>query len=186
MINLMPDEVKLQLRAARNNVLLMRYITVIFFAALFLGTILIGSYYLLEQTRISAQKLIDANDTKAEVYSTTKAQVDALGTSLSGTKAILDQEIPYSTVLMRIAQQMPPGTVLEKLDIDAASFTGTPLTLKIYAKTTNDTVTLRDAFQSSPYFNDVNFQAVSDGSAGIAGYPITATLTLTLNRTITQ
>ncbi|MFZ3010123.1 MAG: hypothetical protein WA030_03860, partial [Candidatus Microsaccharimonas sp.] len=76
----MPDDIKVQLRAARNNVLLMRYITVIFFAALFLGTILVGAYYLLEQTRISAQKLIDANDTKAEVYSSTKAQVDALST----------------------------------------------------------------------------------------------------------
>lgn len=186
MINLMPDDVKVQLRAARNNVLLLRYITVIFFAALFLGTILVGAYYLLEQTRISAQKLIDANDTKAEVYSSTKAQVDALSSSLSGTKAILDQEVPYSTVLMRIGEQMPPGTVLEKIDLDTSSFNGTPLTLKIYAKTTNDTVTLRDNFQNSPYFTGVNFEAISDGSAGINGYPVSATLTLTLNRTIAQ
>jgi Tfp pilus assembly protein PilN len=186
MINLMPDEAKKELRAARVNVLLVRYMGVIFLAFLFLVFILFGSYVLLNQTRDSSQKLIDANDTKAEVYQSTKSQVEALSSQLSEAKGILDQEILYSNVLVNFASQMPAGTIIDKLSLSTDSFNGTPLTLKVYAKTTNDAVTLRDRFQSSSFFKDVSFQAISESSAGIEGYPISATMTLTLDRNITQ
>jgi Tfp pilus assembly protein PilN len=186
MINLMPDEIKKELRAARVNVLLVRYMGVIFLAFLFLVFILFGSYVLLNQTRDSSQKLIDANDTKAEVYQSTKTQVEALSNQLTEAKGILDQEVLYSNVLVNFAQQMPGGTIIDKLSLTPDSFNGTPLTLKVYAKTTNDAVALRDRFQSSSFFKDVSFQTISDGSAGIDGYPITATLTLTLDRNISR
>jgi hypothetical protein len=182
----MPDDAKKELRAARTNVLLLRYMGVIFFACVFLLFILFGSYVLLGQTQASAQKLINANDTKAEVYQSTKTQVNALSNQLAEAKSILDQEILYSNVLINFAQQMPTGTVIDKLSLNASSFSGTPLTLKVYAKTTNDAVALRDKFQSSQYFTNVNFQTISDSSGGIDGYPISATLTLTLDRKISR
>jgi len=186
MINLMPDDAKKELRAARVNVLLIRYMGIIFLASLFLVFILFGSSFLLNQTRQSSQKLIDANDTKAEVYQSTKTQVTALSNQLSEAKSILDQEILYSNVLINLAQQMPEGTIIDKLSLNSASFSGTPLTLKVYAKTTNGAVALRDKFQNSAFFTNVNFQTISDSASGIDGYPVSATLTLTLNRTIAR
>lgn len=186
MINLMPDDYKKQLRAARSNVLLLRYMGVLVFAALFLGLILYGSYVLLTVTRDGAQELINVNDTKAEVYSSTKAQIDSLSISLADAKTILDQEIPFSNVLINIGQLMPTGTVLDKMTLSPASFGSTPLTIQVYAKTTGDAVALRDRFQSSPLFSNVNFQSISDTAGGITGYPVTATMTLTLNRVAAQ
>lgn len=186
MINLMPDDIKRELRAARTNVLLVRYMIVISFAALFLLFVLAGSLYLLNQTKLSSQQFIDANDTKAEVFSSTKAQVEALSASLSEARGILDQEILYSNVLINFAQQMPSGAVIDKLTLDGSSFSGTPLTMTVYARTTNDALAVQDRFKSSSYFSDVTFQTVSDSSGGIDGYPVSATLTLTLNRSITQ
>jgi len=186
MINLMPDTNKQEIRAARTNVILIRYIFVILIAFGFLVALLAGSYVVLTQTKASAQQLIDANDTKAEVYSSTKAQVDALSASLSETKTILDQETLYSNVLMNIGQQMPEGTVIEKIDLDAASFTGTPVSLKAYAKTNEAAVTLRERFQNSPLFSNVNFESVSDSADGVTGYPISVSLTLTLNKVAAQ
>jgi hypothetical protein len=186
MINLMPDEDKKELRAARVNVLLVRYMLVIFMAFAFLVLILFGAYFLLSQTKASSQQLIDANDTKAEVYSSTKTQISELSAQLAEAKGILDAEILYSKVLANFGQQMVPGTIIDKITLDSSSFSGTPLTLKVYAKTTGDTVALRERFQQSSFFTDVSFQTVSDSSGGIPGYPISATMTLTLDRNISQ
>jgi Tfp pilus assembly protein PilN len=185
MINLMPPDVKKELRAARMNVALLHYITVIFISTVFLALVLWGAFILLGQIQDSSKRLIEANDTKAEVYSQTKQQVDSLSAGLAEAKGILDQEILYSNVLVNIAQQMPAGTIIDKITLDETSFRGTPLTLKVYAKTSGDAVALRDRFQSSAFFSDVNFQSVSDAS-GVNGYPVSATLTVTLDRSISQ
>ncbi len=186
MINLMPDDMKKEIRAARTNVLLIRYLNVLFFSALFLGLITWGSFFLLSQIEGSAKQQIAANDTQAAVYSQTKQQVDSLSAGLGEAKTILDQEILYSDVLVKIAQQMPANTVIDKLSLSSGSFSGTPFTIKVYAKTGADAVSLRERFQSSPFFSGVSFESVSDTSGGIEGYPVSVTLTLTLNRTITQ
>jgi len=77
---------------------------------------------------------------------------------------------------------MPEGTVIDKMSLNAASFTGTPVSLKIYTKTNEATVALRQKFQSTPLFSNVNFESVSGSSSGIAGYPVSISLTLTLNK----
>ena len=186
MINLMPEDTKKEIRAARVNVLLNRYIILILSAGVFLAIVIGGSYYILNQTRANAELLIKTNDTKADVYSSTKAQVAELSSSLSETKGILDQEVSYSNVLTRIANLMPAGTIIDTIELDSSSFGSTPLNLKVYAKTTNEAIALRDKFQSSPYFTNVNFETISDNNAGVTGYPVGATMTLTLNRTIAQ
>lgn len=181
MINLMPDDAKKEIRSARLNVILGRYIIVILFAFGFLMLLLAGSYVVLTQSKASAQRLVDTNGTKADVYSSTKAQVQALSASLSQTKTILDQEVLYSNVLINIGQQMPAGTVLSNITLNSASFAGTAVNLKAYAKTTADAVALRQKFQSSPIFTNVNFDSVS-GSTGIDGYPVGVSITLTITR----
>jgi hypothetical protein len=186
MINLMPDNAKQQLRAARTNVLLVRYIVIIFFASLFLLMTLGGSYYLLNQTKQSAQQLIDANDSKSDVYDSTKTQVGQLTSSLSETKSLLDEEIRYSNVLVNLAQLMPPNTVFGTLTIDETVFTGTPVELTVYAKSTSDALALQSQFQGSPHFSTVNFQAISETGNGIDGYPVSAVMTVTLNRSISE
>jgi len=186
MINLMPDDAKIQLRAARTNVALLRYMFVIALAVGFLVLILFGSIFLLNLSKASSQQLIDTNNVKAEVFNSTKSQVDGLSASLSEAKGILDQEVLYSNVLTNFASQMPAGTVINKLTLNASSFGGTPMTIQVYAKTTNDAVALRDKFQSSPFFTKVNFQTISDSGAGITGYPVSATMTLSLTKAAAQ
>ena len=178
----MPDNDKVEIRAARVNIVLARYIFVILIAFAFLVLLLAGSYLVLTQTKNSAQQLIDGNATKAAVFSSTKAQIETLSSSLSETKTILDQEVLYSNILTHIGQQMPEGTILDKITLDAASFTGTPITLKVYAKTNEATVALRQKFQSTPLFSNVNFESVSGAASGVTGYPVSVSLTLTLNK----
>lgn len=186
MINLLPDDYRKELRAARSNVILLRYIGVLGLAGLFLAFTIFGSIFLLNQTKISAEILISSNDTKADVYDSTKNQIDSLSGSLGEAKNILDQETPYSKILVNLAQLMPANTVIGKIALDASTINSTPVTITVYAKTTNDTVALKDRFQSSPLFSDVNFETISDSNSGVSAYPVSATMTLKINRAATQ
>ena len=181
MINLMPDNTMKEIRSARTNVILTRYIIVILLAFAFLSLLLAGSYVVLTQTKMSAEQQIAGSDTKAEVYSSTKAQVDTLSAQLAETKTLLDEEVLYSHVLMNIGQQMPEGTVLSGIKLDTASFSGTPITLKAYAKNTDAAVLLREKFQTAPIFSRVNFETVSD-TDGIPGYPVSVSMSLTITK----
>lgn len=186
MINLMPDAAKRQLRAARANVLLLRYLLVILVAAGFIAFAIAGSYYLLTQTKTSSEQLIEASDTKAAVYSETQTAVSELSSQLSEARSILNNEIPYSKVLINIGQLLPEGTVLRELSLENASFGGSPVSMTIYATSTNAAVAARERFQNSSFFSNVSFQTISEGDSAVNGYPVAAEITLTINRTIAQ
>ena len=181
MINLLPDNTKVQLRAARVNVILLRYIIVIVIAFAFVAMVLAGSYVLLTQTKTSAEQLIAANDTKAQAFSQTQAEISQLSGTLSGAKSILDQQIIYSDFLRTLGQTMPAGTVMESLTLNDAAFNGTPVVVKVYATSSDAAVGLREQFQANPAFSSVNIESISE-TGGIDGYPVSASLTLTINR----
>lgn len=181
MINLLPDEAKKQLRAARTNVVLTRYTFIILIAGAFLAMVMAGSYVLLTQTRDSAQELITANDTKAEVFSETQQQVATLTADLGEARTILDQQISYSSVLRSLGQNMPEGTVIDEIELTQASFGGTPVNLTLYATSSEATVAVGERLQASGVFSNVNIESVSEQN-GIAGYPVSATITMTINR----
>lgn len=182
MINLLPSAKKSEIRAARTNVILIRYIAIIVLASAFIFSAMYVTHTVLAMTKTSSEEVIASNDLKASVYSATKTQVDTLSSSLTQAKTLLDQEVLYSKVLVDIGQLMPPGTVFDKLALDSSSFSGTPTTTKIYAKTSADVVTLRENFARSPIFTGVNIQTVVETGSTMDGYPVSADITFTLNK----
>ncbi len=185
MINLIPLEEKRQIQAARANSVLVRYTFVLLIAGAFLGLVLAGSYFLLTLTKTSSEALIEANDSKASAYSTTQNQITALTGNLTEARTILNQQLSYSKALSNIGTSLPPGVVLEEVSLTPQSFETTPTTLKVFAKDNQATVTLQSTLASSPYFSNVNLDSVSE-TGGIDGYPVSASLTVTLNRIIAQ
>lgn len=181
MINLLPDDRKDDIKAARANVVLLRYMTIIAFAFAFIGGAVYISYSLLQSTMASAEELVASNDIKADVYSETRQEVEELSSKLNDSKAILDQEIRYSQVLIKLGQLTPAGVILGDLTLDAASFSGTPVELQAYAKSNSEASQLQSQLQSSPLFSSVNLKS-TEGDKGIDGYPVLVTLTVTLNK----
>lgn len=181
MINLLADERKDQIRAARVNVILSRYIAIIIMAVLFLVAVLYVSYTVLQKTKSSSDAIIQSNDLKANVYSGTKAQLDTLSSKLSQTKSILNQEVSYSHVLTTLGQLMPAGTILDSLELSDGTFNGTPVEIKAYAKTEADAQAIQSHFQSSPLFSAVTLKG-TDPANGTDGYPISVTLSVIFNR----
>jgi Tfp pilus assembly protein PilN len=181
MINLLSTDQKAELRAARVNVFLLRYLGLIILALLFILGALYVSYTVLQETETTAKERIEANDVQSAAYSDTKQRVDALAAKLDGARATLNQSKSYAKVLTTVGQLMPTGTVLGELNLDQAVFAGTPTEIVAYAKTDEEAVAIQQKLQQSPLFTSVSPKGTSS-TEGIAEYPIKVTLTVAFNQ----
>ncbi len=182
MINLLPDDAKVEIRAARTNVILVKYIAILGLGLIFLCSVFLAAYFVLLSTKANAQATIDENASKSTAYNSVKIAASNLTTSLASAKSILNREVVYTRVLTSIAQAMPPGVVLDTLNLSPTTL-GVPMTLQAFAKTTEAALALKTSFQKSPLFSNVTLISITDGPQGQAGaYPKTISLSLTINR----
>lgn len=181
MINLLADNLKSEIKAARVNVITLRYIWLMLLAATFIGVVFWVTYSSLSQTEANAEKIISSNDIKASVYSDTRQQVQALSSQLSETRTVLDQEFRFSKLLVDIGQILPSGTILDSLPLDTTKSQTSPTQLKVFAKTAADAVTLQEKLKSSSLFSSLSIQSTSE-SGGISGYPVVITMTVSFNK----
>lgn len=182
MINLLPDEAKAEIHAARTNVTLVKYIIILGLGVLFLCFISVAVYFVLIGTKAGAETLINDNASKSTAFVAVKDQASALRASLASAKIILDKEVVYTKVITSIAAVMPTGVVLDTLSLSPTTF-GVPITLQIYAKTTDDALNLKNNLSKSALFSGATFISLTNGTQGKANtYPITASLSVTINK----
>lgn len=180
MINLLPHETKQQIRAARTNVLLLRYIFIILAAVAFLGIAIGGIHVILTGMKANAQSTIDANSAKTDEFGSIQSQTQALKASVDSARKVLDEEVVYTELITSIARLTPKGVVLNKLTLNPQTI-GTPTTIQAYATNTDTALSLKDSYQGSPVFSNVSIQNISS-SAGISGYPVNIILNVTINK----
>jgi len=179
MINLLPYEEKRQLKAARTNTLLIRYNFFLLCTVVFLSAAVGITYVYLTNTKSGAEQLISDNKAKVKSYDAVESQAQLFRTNLATAKQILDSEVTYTKTMLAIAALMPNGTILDKLSLDVQTF-GTPTTLSAQAKDYDTALKLKEAFQNSPIFSDVNFQSIV--SSTNSSYPLTVNLNVTIKK----
>jgi capsular polysaccharide biosynthesis protein len=182
MINLLPSDKKAEIRAARTNLILVRYIIILILAISFIAVAMYVTYSVLAMTKTSNEAVVASNDLSSEVYSSTRQQVSALNDSLRESKVVIDQEVRYSKVFVNLAQLMPAGTLFDKISLNGNSFLGTASNLRVYAKSTTETDSLRQNFERSSMISGVTVTIVTATDSGVDGYPVSADVTMTLNK----
>lgn len=179
MINLLPPKVKREIIAGRSNVILWRYCVV----SLILGFLLIvataGIYFIMAHTRTTARQTIETGNRQALQYQKVQQDYESFSANLKIAKAILDKDVRYSKVALKIAQAMPSGTILQTLTLDSKKL-GTPMTINARGKTYGDALRLKDSFQQSSLFKDVNLASAVAEKENKDGYPINITINVTM------
>lgn len=184
MINLLPPELKKQIKAAKNNSLLMRYCVLSIILLFLLSAMIGGVYLMMDQSKKSAETTIEESNTKRASYAKVQQEVDNFQKNLATAKTILDKEVKYTNVTLKIAQSLPPGIVLDSLQLDATSF-GQPITLNAKGKSYDDALSLKSSLENKPeIFQNVHLQTVSRGEDG--QYPVTITINVTISQEITK
>lgn len=172
MINLLPNETKQQIRAARTNSILIRYMIILGFAFTFLALACAATFLFLlniEET--------NENGTKNTSQSSTNNQSTI-------TKNILDQQVSYSELIMGIAAALPSGTILDSLSINDNALNA-PMTLQIHARSTDDAAKLKDSFKP-PLFSNTNINSTTNDSSGPTDYHVKVTVSVTINKGLAQ
>jgi hypothetical protein len=179
MINLLPEEHKSEVRAARTNVLLLRYIFISLVATTVLAFLIGGSYVVLNSTREVAQLKVDDNAAQVSRYQDARTEAEQFRSDLTTAKAILDNEITYSKLIYKIADAVPENTILNSLELDSANL-GSSATMQASARTYEDAVRLKESFIENPeLFSDVKFEDLSYSKED-STYPVKINLSIVI------
>lgn len=184
MINLLPDDYKKDLRAARMNVILLRYnfITIAGLAILLLSCAVF--YFALSNSKQIAQKNDTESTAEARAYDSTKKLASEYDQNLATAKKILANQVNYTDFVLGIAALMPKGTVLDGINLSANDF-GNTTVLSARSKNYEAATQLKDNFEKSDLFDDVHFQSLTDAADPAAGnYPITISISVKINNKV--
>jgi Tfp pilus assembly protein PilN len=179
MINLLAPSYKQEMRAARLNILLLRYVFILAVGIVFLACISGLFYMSLVSSADSAQSRIDKNSSKVAGLENVQYKANQFKSYLSTDKLVFSKSISYSDFLIDFAQAMPSGTVIDSLTLSSATL-NKPITITAKARSYNDAINLKNAFNKSSIFSNVSFQSISENKDSV--YPIDIALTVTIKK----
>jgi hypothetical protein len=183
MINLLPEQEKRDVYAARTNVILLRYNLVTVAAIFVIAAFCLAFYVTLYNNQQEAVAEIHDNNQHSASLSSVKTAANDYRSNLTLAKTILNNSLSYTDVIIAITKLLPDGVVLDSLSLSSISFTQ-QTTFSAHTTSYATAEQLKQSFQSSKIFSNVYFQTLgtSSGSGGISGkYPVSVSLTATLN-----
>lgn len=183
MINLLPDDTKKDIRAARANVILLRYNFLTLIAIGLLGCISALFYVVMHNTQSTAVTTTQDNSALAASFEPIRKNADEYRTNLSIASQILKNSTDYTNIVMSITKLLPTGVVMDNITVNSADF-GKPTTLSAHVKTFEKATELKQSFESSKLFTNVHLQNVTnDGdTTTVPGYPISVSIAVQVNK----
>lgn len=185
MINLLPDSYKKEIRAARSNVILLRYNFLLLGVAGFLILSGLIVFAVLGAAKGSAQATSESNTSRAAEFASTGLQANEYRENLKTAKKILDNEVIYTDLVFAITNLLPSGIILDGLNLNSKEF-GTQTLLSAHAKNYAAVTALKQAFEKSTVFSNVHFQSInaSEAAGSSTGYPIGVSINVTMNKVV--
>ena len=172
MINLLPTKIKKELRFAKLNTKLVRYLWFTGSITIVLGAIFASAiFYLRIADRQAEQDLIT---TKSNMATYVGFQAAALADSqrITAIKTITASQTRFSLLISDIAKVLPQGTSLSGIILtgDAAK----PVQLSINTSTYDQTLAARNAIATSPRIAGVDLVTVTEGVGGYSAVVVVA------------
>lgn len=186
MINLLPDERKHDIQAARMNVVLLRYNLLVIVAIVFLAITCAFFYLVLQNAQTQAASTSTVNATKAQSYAKIRAEADTYRNNLGVAKIILNNSVNYSSFLFSLTKLLPSGVILDGVTLSASSF-DQQTSFVARATSFQKATELKERFQNSKLFTNVYFQSLTDNAMTDANgvpeeYPIVVTISAKFNK----
>ncbi len=179
MINLLSTESKSELRAARRNVVLRKYV----FTTLFLVLVIAGSYavgygIMYSQESNYKQQIAEYAPQKA-TYSDTIKMTTEYNKNLAIAKSILGNELSYSAFTTLLAQTIPKSVVVVGLNITTKDLEK-PVEFNFAAKSYTDVLATKEFLEQSAYFSQVQIRSTNKLPQGT--YPYQFSVILSFDR----
>lgn len=194
MINLLPPNSAKELRAARHNVALLHVAVGAGITLVLIALVYAATFVLMKSSEMSSVTSSQENQQKIARFNKIEAQAKEYTASLQLAKSLFGSETSYPTALHKIASAMPPGTVLQSLNL-APTLVGTPTTLSVLAKNKDAALAVKSKFETAGIAKDITIASITEGGNSGAGgsaqqavatadYPVVLGLNLTFQPSI--
>jgi len=183
MINLLPPEQKGQLKAARTNAVLRRYLLLASLSFVAIAGIFGAALYLNMLNRNTYEQMLAENNRKLTDLKEVRDKTATFNKNIADARKVFNAQISLSDAMAKIAESLPPGAVLTNLSLDTQS-TSKPLNLTAKVDSFAKAGVLEANFKGSKYFRQVTVLSVTNATTGSSKYPYTVSLTVLLDPSI--
>jgi Tfp pilus assembly protein PilN len=120
MINLIPDDMRINNRFALRNIKLVRYTGVALLTMASIVAITGLSILNMNRTENNLQQQSDQQTQKLAAYKPLQNKSKALSDELTTVNTLLNRQVKFSELLPNIAKLMPPGAILRELNFSTS------------------------------------------------------------------
>ncbi|HUD11593.1 MAG TPA: PilN domain-containing protein [Candidatus Saccharimonadia bacterium] len=163
MINLLPPDLKEQIRYAKLNQLVLRYLRISIVVVIVLGVIFVGAFYMIgQQTAAVASGLAAKQQVIAQLNSTFVPEAQSASDRLTAIKYVQSTQTHFSAVISDLAKVLPQG-----VSIDSITLTGDdalPVDVAMTAQTYNEALAVRNALATSPRIANADLESISSNT----------------------
>lgn len=164
MLNVLPPELKQQIKYARRNVTARRYILIILLIMVVTGNVLVVSHWYADQQIADYEATLQEKNEEMEQYAQLEESVKELNDQIGTMDTLLQQKSRFSVLLTDLAQVLPQNSYLNGLSLTEK--VDKPLQLTITSPSKDQAVRVREALLQSPRIDSADIQSISETTEG--------------------
>lgn len=161
MINIISPEQKREIRAARINVILVRYAIMLVSLAVLIVLIYGLGFWLVGHEKQAVNDKLLSQTEQSKAYDAVEKEAETFRQNLTIAKSILSKETSYSTFLTTLANDLPSGTVLVNLSLGGTTTAQKGLNLDTRASSYAKVLELKNDLEQSTLFENVSIVSAS-------------------------
>lgn len=172
MINLISPEQKRTIRAARINVMLVRYAIALASLGLLIALIYGLGFWIVSQEKSAVDTKLQSQTEQSKAYAAVEKEAEAFRKNLGIAKTILSKEISYSDFLLTLASDMPRGAIITNISLGGApAATKDGMTLDARTTSYAKVLELKGKLEESSLFENVSITSATrpDNLTGLSG-----------------
>ncbi len=170
MINLLPPKRVLNIKTARNNTVLKRYIELTIFSMILIIIATVLAFILFTNERDNIQETVDIDQQKIAKLEPVQKQAEELSATVNTISGLLSRNIKFSDMLTQIGGVMPSGSVLTGLQFSIEDIKS-PLVVSAQVDSEQKAAVLRNNLASSDLFEKAEIQSISKNEVGDSTAP---------------
>ncbi len=172
MINLLPPDIKVQLKYAKYNRLVLSYLKLAVGVVVLLGTIFAGTLYYVAQETNRVAKGVESRQAELNSNLAFQKQAQEISDRLQAIKTLDSSQTRFSLVLDDISKYLPQSVSLEGITLTGDD--KKPLAIAIFGSTYDSILAFRNAVLLSPRISGADLVSIANNGTGFQGNVVIA------------
>lgn len=160
MINLLPPQKLANIRIARSNTVLRRYIELMLLSLAVIITAIVVANYFMNVQQANVQKIIDEDQKSLTKLAPVQKEAAQLSDTVNTIASLLSRDVRFSTLLEQIGGLMPKGAVLTGIQYSTDDLTA-PLVISAQVEDEQTAAVLLNNINASDLFASAEIQSIN-------------------------